>query len=115
MKEGAKPSYHNARALLQKIDSLPHSPKWDCEIFEVDSGYCDDEGNPIKEEVELWKRNVVDVIGELLGNPAFRDGMQFAPMKVFSDEEGDCQEYDEMCTGEWWWEVQVSVNSPRRC
>ena len=34
--------------------------------------------------------------------------MAYAPEKVYTDKEGLNRRYDEMWTGDWWWEMQVS-------
>jgi hypothetical protein len=47
----------------------------------------------------------VDCVCELIGNPSFKNIMQFAPEMVFSDAEGKNQVYDKMWTDEWWWNV----------
>ncbi|KAJ7782948.1 hypothetical protein B0H16DRAFT_1658373 [Mycena metata] len=106
IKDGAKPSYHNTRAFLQKIDALPSGPEWECEIFDVRGDEKDASGAFKTEEVEFWKRNPVDCIRELMGNAAFRDQMHYAPHRKYRDEAGTRREYDEMWTGEWWWKLQ---------
>ena len=35
--------------------------------------------------------------------------MRYAPEKHYEDEELENRVYDEMATGDWWWEVQVSA------
>lgn len=64
------------------------------------------------ENVEMWYRNPVACIRELLSNLCFRDHMVYAPRKVFTGEvmaDGSPeQEYSEMSTADWWWETQVS-------
>lgn len=59
------------------------------------------------EEVELWSRDPIECIRELLGNPAFKDCMRYAPERVFEDKEGEVRVFDEMWTADWWWDTQV--------
>jgi hypothetical protein len=41
--------------------------------------------------------------------------MQYVPEKVYEDEDGNVRIFDEMWTGEWWWNLQVStLNMGRR-
>lgn len=41
--------------------------------------------------------------------------MQHLPEKIFEDEDGNMRIFDEMWTGDWRWNVQVStMNSGRR-
>lgn len=61
------------------------------------------------EELELWRRDPVECVKDLISNPAFRDHMSYVPEEVYSDSEGNTRVYDEMWTGEWWWKTQVSV------
>ncbi|KZT18788.1 hypothetical protein NEOLEDRAFT_1079352 [Neolentinus lepideus HHB14362 ss-1] len=101
------PSYHNNRAFLDKIDGLPtQGVKWDCHIVTVAGDKVDEAGEMMTEEVELWSRNPVDCIRELIGNPCFRDVMAYAPEHVFQDEGGKIRIFDEMWTGDWWWDIQ---------
>ncbi|KAJ7799918.1 hypothetical protein B0H14DRAFT_2901682, partial [Mycena olivaceomarginata] len=37
--------------------------------------------------VELWWRDPVDCVRELMGNPMFRDAMRFVPEGLYADEE----------------------------
>ncbi len=59
------------------------------------------------EEVELWHRDPVDCVRELVGNPVFRDAMRYSPEKLYEDAEGKSGIWNEMWTGEWWWKTQV--------
>lgn len=62
---------------------------------------------PMEEELELWRRDPVECVQELIGNPAFLESMSFAPETVYEDEGGKTRVFDEMWTGDWWWEMQV--------
>lgn len=61
--------------------------------------------------VELWHRDPVECVRELLGNPSFKK-QGYVPRRIFKkmseDGEGTNREYNEMWTADWWWEVQVS-------
>jgi Plavaka transposase len=59
------------------------------------------------ESLELWRRNPVDCIKELFGNPAFKNVMRYAPERHYADQEAKIRVYDEMWTADWWWERQV--------
>jgi hypothetical protein len=52
----------------------------------------------------------VECVKELLGNPALRDSMKYAPERHFKDEVGTNQIYDEMWTADWWWDMQVCLS-----
>ncbi len=69
----------------------------------------DSEGNNLTERLELWYRDPVDCIRELMGNPMFRDVMKYAPEKLFSDSQGSTAVINEMWTASWWWDLQVCL------
>ncbi|KAJ7686294.1 hypothetical protein B0H17DRAFT_1181238 [Mycena rosella] len=77
----AKLSFHNNRAFLQKIDALPTGPDWTCEIVTVAGNRLDENNEIMSEELELWKRDPVECIKELMSNPAFKNHMAYEPEK----------------------------------
>jgi hypothetical protein len=97
---------------MKKINALPEVPEWNCKIFEITRDKADARDasgmTMLTEEVELWKRDPVECIKELIGNPAFHDNMQFAPERVFEDMNCKNQKFDNMWRCEWWWDLQVS-------
>jgi hypothetical protein len=79
-------------------------------MFEITGDEPDerDQGKKRKEVIELWRRDPVECIRELIGNPAFQGHMRYAPERLYKDKDGKNQVFDEMWTGEWWWKTQVS-------
>lgn len=69
----------------------------------------DDKGRLKTEIVQLWKRDPVECIKELIGNPAFREKLRYSPQRAYEDDEGKSRIYDEMWSGDWWWTLQVSI------
>lgn len=106
------PSYKNKRSFFQKIDALPHGPAWECEIWKVTGDVVGDDGDPCTETLELWRRNPVDCIKDLLGNPLFRDCLEYAPHRLFEDHLGEKRVIGEMWTADWWDQLQVSTFVP---
>lgn len=62
------------------------------------------------EQLELWRRDPVECIKELMGNPALKDSLKYAPEQVFLDEKGKVRVFDEMWTADWWWNTQVGMS-----
>jgi len=54
----------------------------------------DDDGQVTTERLELWWRDPVECVKELIGNPAFRKLMAYAPERVYKDKEGNIRIYD---------------------
>ncbi|KAF7364493.1 hypothetical protein MVEN_00317700 [Mycena venus] len=101
-------SFHNNRSFLSKVDQLPTGPDWTCKMVTAAGNRLDENNELMSEELELWMRNPVECIKELMSNPAFKDYMAYAPERVYSRKEGgeDSRIFDEMWTAEWWWKLQ---------
>ncbi|KAJ7654795.1 hypothetical protein B0H17DRAFT_1214266 [Mycena rosella] len=111
IKERAQPSYTGKKSFFEKVDDLPGGAKWQCRKMDVEGDLPDLEKDPLggtmrEERLELWWQDPVECVWELIGNPAFRDVMRFAPERLYADTFGDVQVVNEMWTAEWWWEIQ---------
>ena len=98
--------FDNAHSFLKCIDSLHTSPAWTCEMIDIEGDIV---GEDKRETLELWRRDLVECVEELLGNPALRDAMAYTPERAYANAKGENRIYDEMWTGDWWWETQVST------
>ncbi|KAJ6562937.1 hypothetical protein B0H10DRAFT_2116493, partial [Mycena sp. CBHHK59/15] len=94
------PSFHNSRAFLKRVDALPEGPEWFCHPFELLGDELDADGNPKKEVLELWHRDPIECVRELLGNPAFTN-QGYAPFRVFKNGNRTNREYSEMWTADF--------------
>lgn len=109
-RERTKPTFRNKNAFLKVVDQLPTGPEWRCELIRA-HGEVEADGDVSDrdvEELELWIRDPVACVQELIGNPAFNGEIAYAPERVYTDIDGRSRRYDEMWTGDWWWEMQVS-------
>ncbi|KAH7906526.1 hypothetical protein BJ138DRAFT_1137941 [Hygrophoropsis aurantiaca] len=102
-------SFTTARAFLQRIDALRTGPEWTCEIIDIAGDRTGDDGKIVHESVELWKRDPVECVKELIGNPLFREVISYVPERAYTDEGGQNRIYDEMWTGDWWWKTQENL------
>lgn len=73
----------------------------------MEGDIVDEGGTTQRETVELWRRNPVECVQELIGNPEFKEYMKYAPCRLYTNEDGTDQCWDEMATGSWWWDIQV--------
>lgn len=90
-------------------DKLPRGAQWIHELVRVTGDLSDEDGLPLVDELELYRRDPVECIRELIGNPAYDGSIAYAPERVFYDAEGKNRAYNEMWTADWWWDTQVSL------
>ena len=81
--------------------------EWMYEKVTITGDRVGEDGKFMKEEMELWRRDPVAIVQELIGNPAFRDCIAYSPERVYEDEERLERVIDEMWTADWWWALQV--------
>ncbi|KAI1782800.1 hypothetical protein LXA43DRAFT_1103400 [Ganoderma leucocontextum] len=105
-REVTKPSFKNKESLLKKVDKLAVGPLWHCDIVEVTGDLPGPKGEPLTEEMDLWRRDPVACVADLIGNPAFRDFIVYEPVRVKRDGQ---RYYSEMSTGDWWWNMQTRL------
>ncbi|KAG1718287.1 hypothetical protein EDB19DRAFT_1899407 [Suillus lakei] len=102
-------SFHNNRSFFQRVDGLQHGPGWSCRKVTVRGNREDENGAPLQEEVELWSRDPVECVEELIGNPFFKEDMAYSPARAYADRAGLHRVIDEMWTVEWWHEKQNTL------
>lgn len=104
-------TFKNKQEFLKKLDSLPSGPSFTREEVTIQGDIEDEDGKLLTETVELWKRDILEVIQELVGNPALWDKeqekFQTKPMRIWRNKERENRVYGESWTGDWWNELQV--------
>ncbi len=113
MRNRAKLSFKNKKSFFKKIDSLPTGTPWICDLLTVTGDLTGPKGENLTEELELWRRDPVECVKELIGNPAFEPHSSYAPVRV---KKAGVRYYGEMNTCDWWWDKQVSkiaLRTPR--
>lgn len=101
-------TFTNKAELYERIDELPDGPAWKCREIVQTGDLKGTDGKPLTETLELWYRDPVECIKELVGNPMFKEHLAYAPTRVYRDHLGSVRQIDEMWTGDWWWKMQVS-------
>jgi Plavaka transposase len=86
---------------------LPTGPKWSYRTVTLTGDLHDENGNSLHDDFELWLRDPVECIKELISNPAFNGSIAYIPERVYTDSTGQSRVYDEMWTADWWWDMQV--------
>ncbi|KAG7085416.1 hypothetical protein E1B28_002977 [Marasmius oreades] len=106
IKTRVDPEYSTKDKLLDKVDALPGGVKWTCKPIIVEGDRVNEDGEKLTEELELWMRDPVECVRELIGNPVFHDVIRYAPEKQYVDPQKLNERIGEMWTAEWWWELQ---------
>ncbi|KAJ3718126.1 hypothetical protein DFJ43DRAFT_1005854 [Lentinula guzmanii] len=109
VQDGIKPSFHNSRSLLRLIDSLECGPAFKCTPFRIEGDLKDMNGELRTEVLELWHRDPVEIIKELMGNSEFRGHQKYTPVQHYTDTDMKNREYSEMWTCDWWWNTQKQL------
>lgn len=110
-------SFLNKQAFCRLIDSLPTSGTQDfkCELLEITGDIIDVTGQPQKTTVELWKRCPIELIKEIIGNPALNGKLHYEPVRIYNNPEKQERIYNEAYTADWWWNLQVCHASIEIC
>ncbi|KDQ15498.1 hypothetical protein BOTBODRAFT_108756 [Botryobasidium botryosum FD-172 SS1] len=104
-------SFKGKRAFYKHVDKLPvDGPGWNSEEITITGDKPDPStGGKLTETVEVWWRDPVDCIEELIGNPMFKNFMGYAPLKEYKDKLKNDQLFNEMWTTNWWWDLQKKL------
>ena len=82
------------------MDKLPHGALWSCKKVTVEGNQEDEDGQLLSEDVEIWMRDPVECIRDLIGNPLFKDHMAYAPSRAYKDRAGIHRVIDDMWTAD---------------
>lgn len=58
-------------------------------MIDVEGDIVAEDGTLRHEQLELWRRDPVECVRELMGNPAFRDVMSYVPERAYTDASGE--------------------------
>ncbi|KAG8725615.1 hypothetical protein FRC09_000002 [Ceratobasidium sp. 395] len=91
--------WKNLKEFEQEINHLPRGPPWFRETIRVI-------GDQDVEILDLWKRDIVEMIRYLLTDPRFIPHTRYAPERHYDDRNRQNRVYDEMWSAKWWWRMQ---------
>ncbi|KAG8702241.1 hypothetical protein FRC09_004848 [Ceratobasidium sp. 395] len=94
------------KKLLEDIDKLPHGPVWD--VFDIDLNERAQRA-PRKHTSYLFMRWITDTFRNLISNLAFKDEIQYAPVKLWTAEDRKCRVYGKANTGKLMWNLQRRI------
>ncbi|EUC60634.1 hypothetical protein RSOL_356350, partial [Rhizoctonia solani AG-3 Rhs1AP] len=101
-------SFSSNYALNKILDKLPAAgPRWR-RIQRMITGTMKDAKGAkfLTEEIEIWVRDIIEVIRELIGNASYGQKLVFVPQRVEINGDPSNRKIDEMWTADWWMRVQ---------
>ncbi|KAI0069812.1 hypothetical protein K474DRAFT_1687663 [Panus rudis PR-1116 ss-1] len=107
--QGCDLSVTSKYKFFQAVDQLPRAHSWIFDQVTLKGDHLGEDDEPMSETVDIWRRDPVECIKEIIGNPAFRDAMDYSPKHLFEDIEGKSRIFEEMSTGDWWWRTQDAL------
>ncbi|KAJ7646307.1 hypothetical protein DFH06DRAFT_1270854 [Mycena polygramma] len=113
--ERVKPSFESKRTFLECIGRLPIGADWNIRHIPLTGDLLDENGEARTETAELWFRDPVECVKELIGNPSFKDVMDYKPTRLFKDAEGTEEFIKEMASASWWWKMQTRLPIGSTC
>ena len=97
-------SFHNTRALHQKIDSIPNrGGEWITKNIRFH--------DLPDQKFTIRYRDPVKAIQSLWSDPSNSEHFVYAPEKVYTDNTKASRIFSEMWTGKWWHAVQVRYHN----
>ncbi|KZT56446.1 hypothetical protein CALCODRAFT_435724, partial [Calocera cornea HHB12733] len=104
VRDRPSPTFTNAVQLKRLLDKhLPPASRFQVTQIEVEGGSARD-----SETLELWGRDPLDCIRELLGDPLLDGYIDYTPRRDYIDEARTKRLYSEYATGDHMWSTQAS-------
>ncbi|KAG8731164.1 hypothetical protein FRC11_004838, partial [Ceratobasidium sp. 423] len=105
--ERAGLSFSSNYALNKLLDKLPTAgPRWRRIERLITGNIVGADGKKLTELVEIWMRDILEVVQELLGSIVYGKQLVFVPQKVYLN---GVRKIDEMWTADWWNEIQKNL------
>ncbi|KAF9470583.1 hypothetical protein BDN70DRAFT_909500 [Pholiota conissans] len=79
---------------------------WKYTPLQITGDLVDKNGRHLTEDVELWHRNPVECVKELMENPAFSGKQCYEPCQLFKNNDYTNCKYNEIWTSDRWWDIQ---------
>ncbi|PSR97569.1 hypothetical protein PHLCEN_2v4308 [Hermanssonia centrifuga] len=109
--QGSGLDYPNKDRLYKAVDELPSGLDWQCKEIVQTGDLKNANRAALTETLEVWYRDPMDCIRELLGNPLFAKTLAYALEQVYRDKGGTNRHINEMWTADWWWNLQQEMSA----
>ncbi|KAG8943330.1 hypothetical protein FRC03_002563 [Tulasnella sp. 419] len=101
-----EPSFKNKYEFLQRIDQLPTGPHFKSKTFSITGDLRNAKGQLMTEMVEMYYRDPVEVVEDLISRPSLWDHLTYSPMKIYTSPARQTHIYKDMSSGDWWYDIQ---------
>jgi hypothetical protein len=109
-----KPPFWSERHLYDTIDATHLGDvKWECFRLKYDDvlPQADDVVPPwMTSEYDVWYRNPHMLVKNMLSNPDFKDGFDYAPFQEYDSAKN--HRFQDFMSGDWSWRQAVSQGPP---
>lgn len=95
--------WKNNRELLKAVDKLPHGPDWTVQAIKIN-------GANGEEVVEMWMRNSLSILRQILGNKRLGQFIEYKVIKKWTSPDRTERIRDEFTSADFMWEVQVRTS-----
>jgi DNA polymerase IIIc chi subunit len=99
----AHASFHSAKEWLELLHKIPCASNQDWISVPLNIDVGPDLGYAPRDCTVVF-RDIISTIELLIGHPPFKDSLVYEPVRVI--DTNNERVYNEMHTGEWWWETQ---------
>ncbi|KAG2086081.1 uncharacterized protein F5147DRAFT_781787 [Suillus discolor] len=94
-------SFHSAKELRGRAESLPSGPRWKSRVIPT--------LHPTKSPAVLYWRDPLECIATIFNHPLFHNRIDYTACKVYSTAERLSRIYTEWVTGEHAWQMQSAL------
>ncbi|KAG9090045.1 hypothetical protein FRC06_001241, partial [Ceratobasidium sp. 370] len=102
---GSSFPWENTNWLYADVDKLRHGPAW--HLYEI---HVENKQDPTNPRIQyLVKRDIVDIVRDMMANPAFRDLLRYAPVTYWTTEEKTKRVIGDMWSADWWPRMQEEL------
>ncbi|KAJ3806989.1 hypothetical protein F5876DRAFT_90804 [Lentinula aff. lateritia] len=97
-------SYHNSNDLNDIIDN---------KIPSYRPSFMREEVNIADQSFDMYKRDILECIQALYGNPDHSQYLCFSPERHYADPDNMVRLYHDFNTGKWWWNTQKALEADK--
>ncbi|KAG8737181.1 hypothetical protein FRC10_008489 [Ceratobasidium sp. 414] len=102
---GSTLPWKNTTQLYTDVDQLKHGPVW--HLYEINIKNMLNPDNPHVQYLVM--RNIVNVVRDMMANPAFHDLLKYAPETYWTSEEKTERVFGDMWSVDWWPRMQEEL------